>query len=1399
MRGAETRPPRKPPNQLNAPTKILARPFGLPRWVNSVQYARSQVCFLSSFNYKVEASIGPDIQTLRPVLTVLDTGAGPNLIRADLLPPAALEACDKDREVVNLSSASNHRLETLGVLHLTVKIGNFTARQPFVVVRQLGADALLGCTFIDKHVQQVRPKMKMVELNDGTRAPIQRRPQVAATSRSSTENPRVRAPIKHSAKLRMCRRVIIPAGSELAVQVFSGTSGVRVLSPLPDLYSRKQICMANGLADIKPFSPFHVLVANFSSKSVTLSKNEVLALALPAPTKVFTVNVDPGAKTSSTAPKVGLAQVLTDDDSLARLAARVPESPAEPDSVTMDDVKLDHLANTEQDRVRTMLREFEGMWQGQLGNVSVTEHRIDLEPDARPVRLPPHRAGHKAREVEKAEVDEMLRLDVIEPAATEWSSPVVIVPKPDGKWRFCVDYRRLNAMSLKDSYPLPRMDECIDSLGDAKFFTALDCNWGFWQIPIREGDRDKTTFTCHSGTFRFKKMPFGLTNAPATFQRTIDIILAKFKWQSCLVYIDDIIVFSSSFDEHLRHVHQILTALKRSGLSLKLRKCSFFGKSVNYLGHTIRPGLLEVANKNTATIEGFKIPATQTNLRSFLGLCNVYRRFIPNYARAAAPLTELLTKAYGSRLPDFDERRLKSFNLLKSALASPPVLRLPRMGLRYSVDTDACDHQIGCALFQTHEDGKRYPLGFWSRQLRPAEKNYSAGEKECLAIIWAVQILQPYLQMEEFDLFTDHQALRWIFSLADGSNRLARWRLILMGHKFKVHYKKGAQNTVADAISRLPTFGNCSKGPELEIPCFAVHSESDSSSVSTPGTTEYEQDETTEWEEDFTMSDTSLPVMAVEEVTEVSPISIEEYIAAQASDAWCQVIAGKIDEGNEERFKRDDRGLLVRVAPLDLAHQVLVPKDLRPRVLHLSHYPRLVGHPGTTRMYQTLRRAFYWPAMALDVVQTVRSCIPCARERVKLRRHSGWLKLFPATRPLEFVSIDILGPLRRTKDGNENLLVITDRYSKLTRAVPLRSTTAHAVAQAFCDHWVFAYGPPAYLLSDNGQQFTAKHFQAVCQTLGIKNLFTAAYHPQTNGQAERYNRTILAALRAYVADHLDDWDRFAGALSYGYNTQVHRATGFSPLDLTVSRPPVHLAMQNVATGGHTKHRLHREQFLARLKEMMKSAGSSLRRAQARYKADFDRSVRPSAEDIHPGSLVFLRREAPTKDDPERNKLASLATGPYRVVKTSAKNLVIINASGFDDTVSRDRVVLAPPQDDGLSTPMDDRHEEERMRDERPSSVAIRSAPRQSVATEREEESDSDGEECVIDRIVTYDAELNRFRTRWFGYGPSDDTWQRPDSLPLSTLRSFFRKRKRNIPLQVVNALPQHLRSEVMGK
>ena len=286
-------------------------------------------------------------------------------------------------------------------------------------------------------------------------------------------------------------------------------------------------------------------------------------------------------------------------------------------SQSLEDLDLSHLSKELQLKVKNMLKKHQTMWDGKLGSIRTPPHRIQLKEGSNAVHAHLYRAGPQARKAEETEVQRMLSEQFIEAAQSEWASPVVLVNKPDGSLRFCIDYRKLNALTVKDTYPLPRMDECLDSLGDAVVFSTLDCNSGYWQIPIAEEDRDKTTFTCHAGTYRFVRMPFGLCNAPATFQRTVDILLMKFRWRTCLVYLDDIIIFSKTLDEHIQHVDEILTVFREAGMSLKLRKCHFFVKSVEYLGHVIRPGLLQVATRNVEAIESAQHPLTKTQVRSF--------------------------------------------------------------------------------------------------------------------------------------------------------------------------------------------------------------------------------------------------------------------------------------------------------------------------------------------------------------------------------------------------------------------------------------------------------------------------------------------------------------------------------------------------------------------------------------------------------------------------------------------------------------------------------------------------------------------------------------------------------------------------------------------------------------
>jgi RNase H-like domain found in reverse transcriptase/Reverse transcriptase (RNA-dependent DNA polymerase)/Integrase zinc binding domain/Integrase core domain/Chromo (CHRromatin Organisation MOdifier) domain len=1232
-----------------------------------------------------------------------------------------------------------------------------------------------------------------------------------------------------------------------------------------------------------------------------------------------------------------------------------------------DEVDLAHLSPIERRAVLKMLRPHREMWDGRLGKVSATSHRIDLVPGTRPVHAQPYRAGGRAREVEREEIEKMMTQGVIEPAMSEWASPIVLVSKSDGSLRFCVDYRRLNAITVPDTYPLPRMDECIDSLGDAAIFTTLDCNSGYWQIPVDPPDRDKTTFTSHYGTYRFRRLPFGLRNAPATFQRAIDVILSGIKWKTCLVYLDDVIIFSPDRETHLAHVDEALSLLRHAGLSLKLRKCRFFSEAVDYLGHVIRPGRLGVAEKNTESLRDAAPPRTQTEMRSFLGLCNVYRRFVPKFSAIAAPLNAYLTKGKPALLGELATDALTAFDTLRQKLLRPPILALPRRSGHLWLDTDASDAQLGCCLFQEQPSGPNLPLGYWSRTLNAAERNYSTTEKECLAIVWAVTHLRPYLEGVEFTVRTDHHALRWVMNLAEAQGRLARWRLRLSEFTFKVEYSPGATHHAADVLSRLPSPGIAAGPIDVDIPVALVDSdeltrplalEADSAdpieeikilhpedifilhcrdhlglrhaaNVATDPAWDYDPygllvQRRPDGEVEVYLphglrprgpyaivrplppvaedgSDLSGGVQSQFSALAVSPgttrevhttkepmialtgalpavealraerhilwnprsprrcgqareqgsglalvtalarpnipqgqdandgaVTMEELRNAQTGDEACHKLLSLHSPSGI--FDVDRRGLLVRVAPSDGANQIVVPSSLIRRILHNEHYPPSAGHPGAHRMFLTLRRAYFWPRMAADVYETVSNCDACSRNRISEKAKTNPLKLFPAKGPLESVAMDILGPLPRTKHGNRFLLVITDRYSKVTKTVPLRVITAFSTARAFLDHWVYAYGTPLSLLTDNGPQFTAKFFQAVCAELGVKKVFTTAYHPQSNGQVERYNRTILSALRGYVARRQDDWDEYTSTLTYAYNCRVHSTLGMPPFELALTRSPTTTSLQELPRDEENDPKTEKQALLERLKTLRRAADGKLGQAQGRYKANYDRGVnRQKNARLREGDRAYVRVE--TTEVGRSHKLDSLVHGPYEVVENAGHTLRLLVGSDIV-RVSSDRVTPAPPLP-GPSAPAGETREPESvpMRGTRgaadeieegqqeeageipdalppagqsPNSPwgskrTLEAEPTDATTTTKEKTTPAHGgkriskgtrhvswaphlgkntrtrEEYAIDRVVDsgYGANGEQlYRVRWTGYLPEEDTWEIAPHLPPHFVRRY---------------------------
>ena len=500
----------------------------------------------------------------------------------------------------------------------------------------------------------------------------------------------------HTVGLTEC--ITIPPMSQMTAPVVSTAAGLVYLEPKAAIQQRHRVRTANEVANIKTNERFAITISNFSKIPKCLPKGTVVAYTKRNPLAIHA----PPEKATRTLESVlylpfRRTEVADETDGTKPNESEPSKSPP-PDWRTT--VNLDRVCDAGLRKcVVEMLETYQDMWtSGRLGEISAIEHRIDLEPGTKPICPMSYRQGPTMRDKAAAELRKMLDAGVIEPATSEWASPIVLVPKKDGSLRFCVYYRRLNAMTVADAYPLPRIDDCLDSLGDSHIFTTLDCNAGYWQLPVAPEDRDKTTFTSYLGTYRYVRMPFGLWNAPATFQRGLDIILSGVRWQTCLIYLDDVIVCSRNAETHLRHVDEVLRLLRRTGVKLKLRKCSFFQPKVDYLGHVITPGTLSVAVDKAFAKAVF--PRTITQLRSFLCAANAYRRFVRKYSDIARPLNLMLRKDAEPYWENPTNEQTKAFETLRAQRISPSILALPNTGRPYMIDTDASAYRLGAMLLQ---------------------------------------------------------------------------------------------------------------------------------------------------------------------------------------------------------------------------------------------------------------------------------------------------------------------------------------------------------------------------------------------------------------------------------------------------------------------------------------------------------------------------------------------------------------------------------------------------------------------------------------------------------------------------------------------------------------------------
>ena len=700
-------------------------------------------------------------------------------------------------------------------------------------------------------------------------------------------------------------------------------------------------------------------------------------------------------------------------------------------------------------------------------------------------------------------------------------SPVVLIRKPNGKIRFCIDFRKLNSRTKKDAYALPRISEMFDSLHGAKWFSCLDIKSAYWQVEVEEEDKEKTVFTVGSlGFYECNRMPFGLSNAPATFQRLMENCFGDMNMQSCLIYLDDIIVFSRTFEEHVQRLSMVFERLIEAGLKLSPEKCKLFQDKIKYLGHIVSAEGIAIDPKKIRCVQEWPVPQNIGQLRSFLGFVAYYRRFIKDFSKISRSLYELLK---GSGCNKKEQRHKPSvaskdfvwqkqqqlvFEKLVGMCCEAPVLAYADYTKPFIAHTGAGMEGLGAVLLQTQE-GKDQVIAYASRRLSQSERNYPVHKLEFLALKWAVtDKFHDYLYGNKFTVFTDNP-LTYVLTTAKLDAMGHRWVASLSSYEFDIVYRSAASNRDADGLARIEWPQQLQEGvsqPVVQAMCQYVTT--DCSTVDAYVT------------DDANIPDLfgSSPVgdpMDWQQALNGDP-AISQIIQCLINGSpWpkgpsrSQNLRGLVKEGTRLCVKEN---LLYRrrttgdIVPPEKEHQLIIPAQFRQRILECVHDK--AGHMGRERTGALLRPPCFWPGMYADVKKHIQDCDMCLRRKHPVDQVAP-LENLSSTQPMELVCIDYL-MMETSKGGFENVLVVTDHFTKYSQAYPTRNQTA---TQILYNNFFVHYGFPARLPNDQGRNFESRVIKELCVLGGIQKSRTTLYHPMA---AVSVNVSIGLCLRCWV-------------------------------------------------------------------------------------------------------------------------------------------------------------------------------------------------------------------------------------------------------------------------------------------
>ena len=1131
-----------------------------------------------------------------PTDILVDTGAGQTLISEwHATIELGLNPVD-DKNETGLVGAGGSPLDVRGSVNVQFKVGNACFSHTVMVVRGLQCDCILGRDVL-------RNIPCKIESN-------------GETIYFSIESEQIPSKVEPFAKLVLKRKLKIPGNHEMLVNAKIRRLGGQTIPDIAmvernyDLLRHQGLMVASTCVSMDNDSVV-VRILNPTPKDISLPRKTIIGF-LEEVSMVY----DEDSKTR------------TDDQ---ESDSEFTDSDTEKLFNTLN-IDSSNLSNDQLKMARDMItkhRQVFAMPNEPLGCTDVLNHAINTE-GAVPIQQRPRKFPQPQRHEIRKQVQEMLAQNVIEPSQSPWSSPVVLVAKPDGTTRFCVDYRRLNNVTVKDPFPLPRIEDTLDALGGSKYFSTLDLCSGFHQLPMAPEDQQKTAFSTQDGHFHFTRMPFGVCNGPSSFQRLMTTVLAGLQWEICLVYIDDIIVFGRTFEEHVDRLSTVLDRLAAAGLKLKPKKCFLFRSEVWFLGHVVSPQGIQVNQEKTRAVTEWPTPTSVKEIQCFLGFCGYYRRFVPGFSLIAAPLYNL-TKKNGKKTQSFqwDADCQQAFEELKRCMTNSPILAFPQYdhgSNEFFLDVDASGHGLGAVLSQI-QNGEERVISFASRVLRPAERNYAVTKRELLSAVWAIQYFRCYLLGRHFTLRTDHKALECLSLFENPSSQLCRWLEILADYDYTIVHRSGRSHNNADGLSRRNE--NASMENEL-VGCIFQ------------GQTEEEWN----WQEHQANYPDIVEALSWLEKTE--------------DKDTCDVILTGCSPflrhlwNNRQQLVVENGILHRRFHDPDIRKpsylQIVVPRNSRPQILATYHDAKMGagGHRGVEKTLHRIRQRFHWYGLQQDVENWVASCHSCAsRKRPQVNRRAPLISTWSGY-PFERVGMDIIPNLPVTLNGNRHVLVIVDYSSKWVEAFPLKDMQSRTIAKVYIDNVVSRFGAPRSLHTDQGSNFTSELFQSVCAILDIRKTRTTPYHPASDGLVERFNQTLEGIL-SHLVTEANDWDDHLQAALMAYRSSVNRTTGYTPHYLLFGREmtvPADIMFGLPPQQEEQKH----PQYVMDLRERLETTYDLVRRrlatASKRQKDIYDRHA--LLRQFAPDDLVYLL--TPVVPPGRSRKFAHFWRGPYLVLE-----------------------------------------------------------------------------------------------------------------------------------------------------